>query len=242
MSAPIVNVLTSGAHIRDDTVSACVFFFVWSVGGSPTKCCGEGMHGKWSWNTTRSQGRQEQGRWWCSAGRQKGIAPGHLLKAPSHPLPLTLFSPSLTYYGPVVFQPTGGICSSGRQTPGRGPVPAGGPFGTGPHHRKILSRLRALVPLDIFSKHNQTFFFSILTIIHSSLALADSERATTSPSPPVCNDYYPTPYRLVIWSYFFPPWKRSLRQKGWGPLTISTEEVKSSQWINIWWNVFTMVK
>lgn len=62
----------------------CGFFYL--VGGwggeGPSKCCGEVMHGKCSWNTTRSQSRQEQGGWWCRKRGQKGIAPGHFLKAP----------------------------------------------------------------------------------------------------------------------------------------------------------------
>lgn len=63
----------------------CFSPLVWLVGEGPSKCCGEVMHGKCSWNTTRSQRRQEQGGWWCSKRRQKGIAPGHFfLKAPSN--------------------------------------------------------------------------------------------------------------------------------------------------------------
>lgn len=50
----------------------------------PSKCCREVMHGKCSWNITRSQRRQEQGGWWCTKRRQKGIALGHFLKAPSN--------------------------------------------------------------------------------------------------------------------------------------------------------------
>lgn len=67
-----------------DTVSALVSFLVWLVVMGPSKCCQEVMHGKCSWNITRSQRRQEQGGWWCTKRRQKGIAPGHFLKAPSN--------------------------------------------------------------------------------------------------------------------------------------------------------------
>lgn len=58
----------------------CMRLFCLVVGWG-SKCCGEVMHGKCSWNTTRSQRKHEQGGWWCSKRRQKAIAPGHFLKA-----------------------------------------------------------------------------------------------------------------------------------------------------------------
>lgn len=90
-----LDVCNSVQQKQSDTVSVCVGFFffpllVWLVGEGLCKCYGQVMHGKCSWNTTRSQQRQEQGGWWCSKRRQKGIAPGHFfLKAPSSPTPMS---------------------------------------------------------------------------------------------------------------------------------------------------------
>lgn len=81
-----VNIFTTGNKKYNDTVITLVSFLVWLVRSKgASKCCREVMHGKCSWNTTRSQRRQEQGGWWCSKRRQKGIAPGRFLKALSSP-------------------------------------------------------------------------------------------------------------------------------------------------------------